>query len=80
MAGIAATDDQRHYLQALSSKLAGLISEGDPLAARIAREANLSNMDTVYAQNLIALAEDAIRALEGGNVTVGPWGEQYSPR
>ena len=72
-----ATQDQRDYLQSLSSKLAGLISGGDPLASRIAREANLSNMDTEYAARLIEAAEDAIRALEGGNVRVGPWGERY---
>lgn len=72
-----ATEDQREYLQALSSQLAGLISEGDPLASRIAREALLSTMDTEYAARLIQAAEDAVRALQGGNVTVGPWGERY---
>lgn len=72
-----ATTEQRHYLNSLASKLAGLISAGDPLASRIAREANLSNMDTEYAQRLIEAAEDAVRALEGGNVRVGPWGEKY---
>lgn len=72
-----ATLDQIHYLNSLSSKLAGLISAGDPLASRIAREANLSNMDTEYAARLIEAAEDAVRALEGGNVHVGPWGQKY---
>lgn len=72
-----ATEDQRAYLQSLSSKLAQLISVGDPLASRIAREALLTNLDTEYAQKLITAAEDAIRALEEGNVTVGPWGERY---
>jgi hypothetical protein len=73
-----ATQDQRDYLQALASKLAGLISSGDPLASRIAREANLSLMDYDYAARLIEAAEDAVRALEGGNVLVGPWGDQYA--
>lgn len=74
---LPATADQRQYLQALSSKLASLISGGDPLASRIAREANLATMDREYAARLIGAAEDAVRALEGGNVTVGPWGEKY---
>ncbi len=73
-----ATLDQRRYLQALSSQLAGLICVGDPLASRIAREALLSNLDRDYADKLIKLAEDAIRVLEDGNVTVGPWGAQYA--
>lgn len=76
MAGV--TQAQRHYLNSLASQLAGLISEGDPLASKIAREATLSIMTEEYAQRLIELAEDAIRALEGGNVRVGPWGEQYT--
>ena len=74
---LPATEEQRQYLHSLSSKLAQLISAGDPLASRIAREANLSTMDCEYAAKLIEAAEEAIRALEGGNVTVGPWGELY---
>lgn len=72
-----ATEDQRAYLHSLSSKLAQLVSAGDPLPSRIAREALLTNLDHLYAQKLIEAAEDAIRALEGGNVTVGPWGQSY---
>ena len=77
MAVQLATQDQRDYLHSLASQLARLISGGDPLASRIAREANAALLTHEYAARLISLAEDAVRALEGGNVTVGPWGEQY---
>ena len=78
MAGLAATQAQRDYLQSLASHLARLVSEGDPLPSRIAREALLSNLEYHYAARLTTAAEDAIRALEEGNVRVGPWGEQYT--
>lgn len=72
-----ATTEQREYLTSLSSKLATLLCAGDPTASRIAREAVIGPMEYNYAKRLIQSAEDAIRALEGGNVVVGPWGEKY---
>jgi hypothetical protein len=77
MAEPVATDAQRQYLHSLASHLARLISEGDPIASRVAREANLSSMTFDYAFRLIIAVEDAIKALEDGNVRVGPWGQQY---
>ena len=72
-----ADQEQRDYLQSLASHLARLVSEGDPLPGRIAREALQTNLEFDYAFRLIVAIQEAIKALEGGNVTVGPWGEKY---
>lgn len=75
---VPATREQRMYLQSLASKLGTLMCAGDPTPSRIAREATIGTMYYDYAEKLTGLAEDAIRALESGNVVVGPWGDRYA--